>query len=442
MSDLTHGSQPDRQPNLELALTALLMILGAVLLSPNGDVRQIATLHRFWLGAGVMGLGFILSWRLQAVPAFWFWSIAITARLLLFPMQPGDDLWRYLWEGQIQTLGFSPYDLPPNAPALVPYRTAGWPQINHPDVAAIYPPITQLGFRLLAAISPTVFLFKLAFVLADLQICWLLGRRFGWRSATIYAWNPMIIYAFAGGAHYDSWFMLPLVIAWLRFERCPDSVDLSWSTAWSTTRTTAAWVGISIAVKWISLPVLGFLVWRSLRLRRFWQAWVTGGIGLLPLLLASLPFCQRGCALIPTRSSFVAYGRSAEFIPHFVAQIWPASLQANWIFLLPLGLLTGGLLLRVVSFRQFCDCYLFGLLTLSPIVHFWYFAWIMPFAVPTQNWGVRLVSLSAFIYFVLPSRIPDWRLSEIERLAIWLPFGLGWLWSVWQARLSQFSSKT
>jgi alpha-1,6-mannosyltransferase len=413
-------------------LTALLLILGAALISPNGDVKQIATLHRFWLGAGVMGLGFMLSWRLQTVPAFWFWGVAITARLLLFPMQPGDDLWRYLWEGQIQTLGFSPYDLPPNAPELIPYRAAWWSQINHPDVAAIYPPITQLGFRLLAAIAPTVYLFKLAFVLADLQICWLLGRRFGWLSATLYAWNPMIIYAFAGGAHYDSWLMLPLVLAWLSFEQ-----DERFSWLWS-----AFWVGVSVAVKWISLPLLGFLVWRWLRLRRFGQAWVTGCVGLLPLLLASLLFCQRGCALIPTRSSFVAYGRSAEFIPHFVAQIWPASLQANWIYLLPLGLLIGWLMRRAAELRQFSESYLFGLLILSPIVHFWYFAWIMPFAVPTQNWGARLVSLSAFIYFVLPARVPDWRLSEIERLTIWLPFVLGWLWSASQARLSQFSSKT
>ena len=37
-------------------------------------------------------------------------------------------------------------------------------------------------------------------------------------------------------------------------------------------------------------------------------------------------------------------------------------------------------------------------------MHGWYFTWIIPFAVGTKNWGVRLVSLSAFTYFVLPYR--------------------------------------
>ena len=77
------------------------------------------------------------------------------------------------------------------------------------------PPLTQLGFRTLAAISPSVILFKTSFAIADLLICWLLTRRFTSRQTTLYAWNPLVIYSFAGGGHYDSWFILPLVAAWL-----------------------------------------------------------------------------------------------------------------------------------------------------------------------------------------------------------------------------------
>ncbi|WP_228040802.1 hypothetical protein [Nodosilinea sp. LEGE 07088] len=40
---------------------------------------------------------------------------------------------------------------------------------------------------------------------------------------------------------------------------------------------------------------------------------------------------------------------------------------------------------------------------------------------------MRWVSLSAFVYFVLPSRLPDWRLTLAERLLLWLPLVLGWL---------------
>ncbi|NJR39546.1 MAG: hypothetical protein HC781_12945 [Leptolyngbyaceae cyanobacterium CSU_1_4] len=198
-----------------LGFSAVLLILGAALISPNGHVADLATLHRFWMSAGVMGIGFVLSWRLQTISGLWFWGVAIATRLFLLPMEPSDDIWRYLWEGHIQTLGFSPYHFAPNAPELEPYRTVWWSQINHAEVSAIYPPMTQLGFRMLAAIDPNLYLFKLAFILPDLRVCGLLSRQFGTVRSTLYAWNPMIIYSFAGGAHYDSWFILPLVAAWL-----------------------------------------------------------------------------------------------------------------------------------------------------------------------------------------------------------------------------------
>ncbi|MCL6433717.1 MAG: glycosyltransferase family 2 protein [Leptolyngbyaceae cyanobacterium HOT.MB2.61] len=405
-----------------LWLTAVLLMLGSCLLLPYGDFRWA----HFWLGVAVMGGGFALSWMLPSVPAVWFWGVAILTRLVLLPMHPGDDVWRYLWEGYIQNQGFSPYHFAPNAPDLVNYRTLWWEAINHPDVTAIYPPIAQLGFRLLAAISPSVMLFKTAFVLADLGVCWLLSRRFSYQQTTLYAWNPLIIYSFAGGAHYDSWFILPLVAAWLIFDMSCTATRWIWS---------ALLVGVSIGMKWISLPVLGFLVWSAVRKWRVELAVAVLLVGCLSFVLAALPFCHNGvCPLIPVSSSFVRYGRSAEFIPYLVRQVWQPSLQANWLYAIPLGMVVIWLLWRARNFHQFTEWYLFALLLLSPIVHAWYFTWMIPFAIATGNSGVRLVSLSAFVYFVLPHRLVngnfDWHLSEGERWLLWLPLVLGWLWTM------------
>ncbi len=420
-----------------LWLAATLLLVGAFSLRSLGEFSSINTLHLFWWGVGVMGAGFVLSWSLQIVPACWFWGVAIATRLLLLNMTPGDDIWRYLWEGLIQNQGFSPYHFAPDAPVLEPYRTEWWGQINHLDVSAIYPPLTQLGFRLLAAIAPTVITFKLAFVAADLLVCELLSQISGKPRATLYAWNPAVIYTFAGGGHYDSWFILPLVWAWRLAEKnwAPDQGRRS---SGLTEAGIALLVGLSIAIKWVSLPILGWLVWRSLHRPKFhWSNLLWGGstllYGLMPILLSPLPFCRGGtCPLIPTESTFVAYGRSAELIPHLVAQWWPLSLQANWIYGFPLGLFVLWLLLRAISFLQFVQWYFFALLLITPIIHFWYFVWLLPFAVPSQNWGARFVSLSAFVYFVLPLRVPDWRLTPEERWFLWLPFVLGWLWTVWQ----------
>lgn len=426
----------DHRRGWALWLSVVLLLAGAALTAPYGDFQQVGTVPLFWRGMGVMGLGFIVAWRLRQIPALWFWGVAAIARLLLLPMVPGDDVWRYLWEGYIQNLGFSPYHFAPTAAELIPFRTDWWPLINHADVSAIYPPMTQLGFRAMAAIAPSVLLFKLGFVLADLGVCWLLWRRWGDRQSLLYAWNPLVIYSFAGGAHYDSWFLLPLVGAWLWCDQRDQShAAVRWLSS-------ALLLGISIAVKWMSVPVLGWLVWQALRQRRGLTGWLVGGLmgglilvcGLAPMVLSALPFCTlEACPLIPTGSVFVSYGRSAELVPHLLSLVWPASQDANWIYLLPLGA-TVLWLLRCRTMAQFAEWYFACLLVLSPIVHAWYFTWLMPFGAVSRNQGIRLVSLSALVYFALPLRLalgnPDWRLTDLERGLLWLPLIVGWLWTL------------
>ncbi|NER80632.1 MAG: glycosyltransferase family 2 protein [Leptolyngbya sp. SIO1D8] len=416
-----------------LFVSTILLIGGSIWSLPHGDFRDPAAVPQFWWGMGCMSVGFVLAWGLRSVTAVWFWGVAIATRLLLLAMYPGDDIWRYLWEGYLQTQGFSPYDYAPNAEILIPLRTSWWPQINHADVSAIYPPITQFGFRLLATVAPSVLLFKAALTAADVGICWLLSRRFGYLATIFYAWNPLVIYSFAGGGHYDSWFLLPLVGAWLWFER-PYARSLTALPPLLHWFGSAFLIGISIAVKWISLPVLSFLAWQSLR-RGKWL--LTLGIvvaGLMPLVVSALPFCNlRSCPLIPMGSVFVNYGRSADFIPYLVAEIWQPSRWENWLYAIPLALVVAWLMLRARQIGEFTEWYLIGLMILSPIIHSWYFTWLMPFGVASRNLGIRLISLSAFIYFALPYRQAlnnyNWLLTQNERWGLWLPFILGIFWT-------------
>jgi len=445
-----------------LWLSSAFLVLGTVLMVPHGDFRTPEGVPSFWLGAIAMSFGFVLSWLLTSVRGWWFWGVAIALRLLLLQMYPGDDIWRYLWEGSIQNLGFSPYELPPDAIALIPHRTEWWSNINHLDTTAIYPPLTQLGFRFLAVISPSVLLFKLSFTLADILTCWLLSRRFGYLNATFYAWNPLILYSFAGGGHYDAWFVLPLVAAWIllnppdpakepganfmqalrvafadEYEELepppnrqlrPQIPDWCWLSS-------ALLLGVSAAIKWMSLPLLSFLVWQAIRKTRAKLALLVLLCGLLPMVLFALPFCHGSeCSLIPTSSVFVSHGRSAEFLPYFLGKFWSRTRDANWIYLIPLGAIGAGMLWKIRHFQPFAEVYFFILLLISPIIHAWYFTWLIPFAVASRNVGTYWLSLSAFIYFALPHRQslgdPSWFLSETERLWLWLPLIAGWVWTV------------
>ncbi|MEM6253498.1 MAG: glycosyltransferase family 2 protein [Cyanobacteria bacterium P01_D01_bin.156] len=430
-----------KNPRGLLFLSAFLLVAGTVYTLPHGAFSEPMSVIHFWIGSAIMALGFILTWMLRSVPGVWFWGVAIATRLLLLAMYPGNDIWRYLWEGYIQLQGFSPYDFSPLSQVLKPLRTEWWDQINHPYASAIYPPMTQFGFRALASIGLSVPLFKATFAAADLAVCWLLSRRFGRLATLLYAWNPLVLYSFAGGGHYDSWFVLPLVMAWLWFDR-PDAenaavADLGKPPVYPPALTyvgSALFVGISIAVKWISLPVLAFLVWHALRRRRIGIALLSGITGLMPVVVAAMPFCSpTACPLVKFGSSFVETGRCSELIPYIVEQLWEPSRWANWLYAFPLALVVVWLLLRTDTFHKFTEWYLIFLMVISPIIHFWYLSWLMPFLVLSRNLGVRLISLSAYVYFTLiyMSAQGDysWILPITQRHLLWWPFVLGVAWS-------------
>ncbi|NEQ95985.1 MAG: glycosyltransferase [Cyanothece sp. SIO2G6] len=418
---LPHSPTPPlHSPTFPLTLlAAILILIGSWIMQPHGSFDSTASFTWFCSGAILMGLGFITSWFLPRINAIWFWSVTLLSRLLLLPMASGDDVWRYLWEGYLQTQGISPYGTPPNAEVLVPLRTEWWDLMNHHDTSAIYPPVAQVGFQLLAHISLTVLAFKLAFVIADVAICWLLSRRYGYGSALLYAWNPIIIYSIAGGAHYDSWFVLPLVLAWLAADR------QQWR--WS-----AVWIGVSIGVKWMSLPLLAFLLWQQ----RWRKAIALLGFAAIPLLVTTPSFCLMGnCNLIPVQSNFVERGRSAELVPYLLAQVWSGSTEINWIFALPLSVTILALILWRQRLGAFAESYFVALFMLTPIIHAWYFSWLIPFSVASRNWGTRLLSLSGFVYFLLPYRQfagldTQWHLTGLERSLLWLPFLVGFLYSL------------
>ena len=298
-------------------ISGILLLIGAAILIPHGDFRNSEVFPYFWLGMGIMSLSFIMSWRVKKISWWWFWLIAIASRVLLLFMYPGSDIWRYLWEGYIQLQGFSPYEFAPNATELASYHTSWWWKINHLNVSAIYPPLTQLGFRILAFISPSVTLFKSAFIVADLIICWLLTTKFDYKKSLIYAWNPLIIYSFAGGGHYDSWFVLPLVAAWILLLPKKNK-QLTYQQNIIYLLISSLCIGISIAIKWISLPILAFVTWQTYRKISLKITILVILLGICPFILSSLTFCSfNSCHLIPTSSAFVSYGRSAEFLPSF-----------------------------------------------------------------------------------------------------------------------------
>lgn len=144
--------------------------------------------------------------------------LAAAMRIVTFLPPPllSTDVYRYVWDGRVQAAGVNPYLYLPDAPALLPLRDTGagpaaiYPNINRAYYApTIYPPAAQAIFAAVALAWPGVWGMKAAMLVFDaVALCagLLLLRAAGLPPARvlIYAWNPLVVWEFAGGAHIDA----------------------------------------------------------------------------------------------------------------------------------------------------------------------------------------------------------------------------------------------
>lgn len=169
---------------------------------------------------------YLLEHSAKMRPAFWIIvAAAVLFRLTLYSLTPSlsTDIQRYRWDGRVQNAGWNPYALAPNDPRLSYLRDSGWAVMPGPEIPSMYPPLSQLVFRLAARLFPGTVGFKLPFVLADLLALailaiWLQSLPDGTYRLAIYAWNPLVIVEFAASGHNDALAIAALVgaLAWMK----------------------------------------------------------------------------------------------------------------------------------------------------------------------------------------------------------------------------------
>ena len=423
------------------------------LMSRHGDFVQTGEAVKFAVSGILAGIFYWVGARqlsrinLPGRQSAWiFWSATVILRLAILPVVPGDDLWRYRWEGMIQLHGFNPYLTNPDSPLLAHLRNADWLKINHRNYAAIYPPLTQAIFAGMAAFGNAVWGYQLLFALADLAGIAVL-RRMLTRSgaaangAVWYAWNPLTVYAFAGAAHFDSLMILALLGAVCALDESVrrrtrpsvggDSPGIS-SLDWIS----ALLLGLAIAVKIAPLtllPVWAFAVpsWRRL------PGLLT--LSIAPLTLSAFVYGFPGTPVFATLRQFGGSFRVNDPIWWLVeAAGWPNSTVNNGFY---------GVCALVVCLALACWfrhdwrrglLWVWGAtLLLSPVVHAWYVAWVLPLAA-WRGKGARawfVFSISTFGYFLLwevnhasgkPWQEPVWL-----RLVILLPPLAAMMWMRW-----------
>lgn len=347
-----------------------------------------------------------LSIRRQAII---FWGVAVILRLVALPLAPADDLIRYQWDGKIQQAGFNPYRIAPSDSKLDALRRE-FPEaskINHAELPAFEAPGTELIFKLLSGATDRPLFYKLFFVIADLAVAGLLIRLIEgdhrYLLAAWYAWNPLVVYSFAGAAHFDSVMILALLGGILALNRaCPDQQSNETRAAnndgrrWFWSAIAAICLGVAVSLNFVAASLFLFFIF-ALR----WRAFVLAISVAIPLWMSSLfgyPNIQNWSSL----GQVTYLSRLNDLFWWLIEDtVWPNPHQRVFhYFPVMIVCVVAASLLFIHNWRRGTVWSLGTVLVLSPILHPWYCTWILPFAAWRRAYGWHVLSITIFAYYL------------------------------------------
>jgi len=348
-------------------------------------IREFFSTPKFPRRAIVIGLVLAALWQ---VP------------FLLTPPGSDDDIHRYLWDGRGQRLGYNPYVVVPSDPALAGLHTPETRALNNPDLPSPYPAGAELFFRAVTAIHESIFTLKVAFVVCDLAIIFVLldilrrsGQGAHWVLA--YAWNPLLATEVAGSGHIDIVGVLLLLLSFAALGR-----------RWRTVAAVA--FGLAVAVKFLPIVLLP-LYWRRVRMR-------DGALAAAVVGLLYVPFFNHGRIPIGSLGTYVQSFRFND--PVFATLERVAAPQLVIGLAVLVGVLTA-IWLRRKSASLSCDAFAWPMaasLLCAPVVYPWYLLWLLPFlrstsTVPIIIWSVSIIP-TYYVWYLRavgrPWLVPGW----------------------------------
>jgi hypothetical protein len=354
------------------------------------------------------------------------WNIAF----LRLPAGADDDIHRYVWDGRLQRLGYNPYFVVPSDPAVKGLHSEETRTLNNPDLPSPYPAGAQLFFRAVTAIHESTFAFKVAFVVCEFAIVFVLldllrtsGR--GAHLVLAYAWNPLLAVEVAGSGHIDIVGALLLVISVAALAR-------RWRMI------AAAAFGLAVAVKFLPIVLLP-LYWKRVRIRDAALAVVVVALLYVPFIHRS--FLSHGRIPIGSLSTYVQTFRFNG--PVFAALASFASPQLLAGLAVLVGLVTAARLRRnstwpegtstthgataasavqrAASSEIFSAAFAWPMaatLLCAPAVFPWYLLWLLPFLTSPTT-----LLLTVWTVSIIPVYV-QWHLRTLDR-----PWGAlpGWV---------------
>ncbi len=350
-------------------------------------IREFFATPRFSRRVVVLGLVLAAVWHIAFLRA---------------PAGADDDIHRYVWDGRLQRLGYNPYLVVPSDPAVNGLHTPETRSLNNPDLPSPYPPGAQLFFRVVTAMQESTFALKVAFVVCEVAIVFVLldllrGTRQGAHLVLVLAWNPLLAIEVAGSGHIDIVGALLLLVSAAALVR-----------RWRATAAVA--LGLAIAVKFLPVVLLP-LYWKRVRIRD--AALAAAVVGLL-----YVPFLHHGRIPIGSLGTYVQNFRFNGPLFAALDQVAPPQLLVGLAVLVGLATATW---LRSAA-PDWCPAAfawpMAACLLCAPVVFPWYLLWLLPFLTSASTLLIIIWSVS-----IIPTYI-QWHLRALGR-----PWGAlpGWV---------------
>jgi hypothetical protein len=252
--------------------------------------------------------------------------------------------------------------------------------LNNPEVPSPYPAGAQLFFRAVTSVHESTFALKVAFVVCDLAIVFVLldvlrCTRQGEHWVLAYAWHPLLATEVAGSGHIDIVGALLLLVSAAALVR-------RWRAA------AAISFGLAIAVKLLPIVLLP-LYWKRVRMR-------DSALAAIILVLLYVPFLHNGRIPFGSLGTYVQSFRFND--PVFASLERVAAPQLVVGLAVLVGFLTA-MWIRGKVPASSPDAFVWPMaasLLCAPVVYPWYLLWALPFlrsasTVPIIIWTVSII---------------------------------------------------
>ena len=331
---------------------------------------------------------------------------------LALPPDLSDDVYRYLWEGYVQTQGFSPYS---NSPQSL-FESLQHPtetRVAYPSLTAIYPPLAQYLFAAAALVSPYLWAWKLLLGLVVLGF----ALHPAGRGMAPWLVSPLVLFEGFWGAHLD---LLGLLPAFLLVRALKDNKAME--------------AGLYLALM-TALKLLPGLLLPACLLHFPMRRWPRLlGVFVAVIFLAWLPYLYEGGNLF---ASFLTFGRQW----HFNNPLFPL-LREMMHHDNVRPFMAGCLLVTAAaatlwrrSTRQRMAGVWLALFLFSPTLYPWYLLWLIPFVHPERRKHLHLAYAAAALSYLI---LIPYRITGVWQESFWwlVPEWVALLWcfqAIWRA---------